>query len=144
MRIIDRFSIEHDVFLSQLEVIEDLSARGADIAAIAAAIRTLEAPLLAHAENEERVLFPFLGEVMRDAVSVLVDEHATLHAYLERLVAEPTRWELEMALEAFLRVLRGHIQKEEQAFFPAAADILDDAQLELLDRDVRPVAPALA
>jgi len=137
MRILDRFSSEHDVFISQLKVIEDLAAKGAEVPSLSATIRTLAAPLLAHAENEERVLFPVLGPTMDGPVTVMVEEHETIHGYLERLVAEPPRWELEQILDAFLRVLRGHIDKEEQIFFPAAGEILDDAKQERLDREVR-------
>ncbi len=64
MRIIDRFSSEHDVFISQLEVIEDLTRGGAAVASIVAAIRTRAAPLRAHAEREERPLFPDLRPSM--------------------------------------------------------------------------------
>ncbi len=137
MRILDRFSSEHDVFISQLNVIEDLAAHGANISSLSATIRTLAAPLLAHAANEERVLFPVLGPTMEGPITVMVDEHETIHGYVQRLVAEPTRLELEQTLDAFLRVLRGHIDKEEQIFFPAADEILDDAKQERLDRDVR-------
>jgi iron-sulfur cluster repair protein YtfE (RIC family) len=137
MRILDRFSSEHDVFISQLKVIEDLAAHGADTSSLSATIRTLAAPLLAHAENEERVLFPVLGPTMAGPTTVMVEEHGTIHGYIDRLVAEPQRWELEELLDAFLRVLRGHIDKEEQIFFPAAGEILDDAKQERLDREVR-------
>jgi iron-sulfur cluster repair protein YtfE (RIC family) len=137
MRILDRFSSEHDVFISQLKVIEELTARGADVPSVSATIRTLAAPLLAHAENEERVLFPVLGPTMDAPITVMVDEHETIHGYLERLIAEPPRWELEQILDAFLSVLRGHIDKEERIFFPAAGEILDDVKQERLDRDVR-------
>lgn len=137
MRILDRFASEHDVFISQLDIIEDLAAHGADIRTMSATIRTLAAPLLAHAANEERVLFPVLGPTMDGPIAVMTEEHEILHGYIDRLVAGPTRWELEQVLDAFLRVLRGHIEKEERIFFPAAGDILDDAKQERLDRDVR-------
>ena len=137
MRILDRFSSEHDVFISQLKVIEELAAHGTEIPALSATIRTLAAPLIAHAENEERVLFPVLGPTMEGPITVMVDEHKTIHGYLERLVAGPPRWELELILDLFLQLLRGHIDKEEQVFFPAAGEMLDDAKQERLDRDVR-------
>jgi iron-sulfur cluster repair protein YtfE (RIC family) len=143
MRILDRFSSEHDVFISQLKVIEDLAAHGADVSSLSATIRTLASPLLAHAENEERVLFPVLGPTMDAPIAVMVEEHETIHGYVKRLVAEPSRLEVERILDAFLRVLREHIDKEEQIFFPAAGEILDDTKQERLDRDVRVGAPVV-
>lgn len=140
MRIIDRFSSEHDVFISQLQVIEDLTRGGADVASVVAAIRTLAAPLLAHAENEERALFPDLEPSMGGEggpLAVLTEEHHVLHGQLDRMTGEPPRWELEQVLDAFLRVLRGHIEKEEDVLFPAAAQLIDDSRLERMDREIR-------
>ncbi len=140
MRITERFSSEHDVFLSQLTVIEDLVRRGADVSSVVAAIRTLAAPLLVHAENEERALFPDLAPTMGGdggPLATLTEEHREIHEQIDRLVASPPRWELELVLDAFLRVLRGHIDKEEGVLFPAAEQLLDGARLERLDRDIR-------
>jgi len=140
MRIIDRFSSEHAVFISQLQVIEDLTRGGADVASVVAAIRTLAAPLLAHAENEERALFPDLEPSMGGEggpLAVLTEEHHVLHGQLDRMTAGPPRWELEQVLDAFLRVLRGHIEKEEDVLFPAAAQLIDDTRLERMDREIR-------
>ena len=65
MRITDRFSSEHDVFVDQLGV----------------TLRTLAKPLLAHAEAEERALFPDLAPSMGGQI--------------DTLTVEPTRAELE-------------------------------------------------
>lgn len=140
MRITERFSSEHDVFLSQLTVIEDLVRRGADVSSVVAAIRTLSAPLLLHADNEERVLFGELELAMGGEggpLATLTEEHREIHGQIDRLVAGPPRWELELVLDAFLRVLRAHIDKEEGVLFPAAEQLLDGERLERLDRDIR-------
>ncbi len=140
MRIIDRFSSEHDVFILQLGVIETLTRSGAEVASVVAAIRTLAAPLLAHAQNEERALFPNLAPSLGGEggpLAVLTEEHRVLHGQLDRLTAGPPRSELEQVLEAFLHLLRGHIDKEEDILFPAAAQLIDDARLERLDRELR-------
>ncbi|MEX2046395.1 MAG: hemerythrin domain-containing protein [Chloroflexota bacterium] len=145
MRIIDRFSSEHDVFITQLGVIETLTRTGAEVSSVVAAIRTLAAPLLAHAENEERALFPDLASSLGGdggPLAVLTEEHRVLHGQLDRLTADPPRWELEEVLDAFLRLLRGHIEKEEDVLFRAAAQIIDDARLERLDRELRLAAAA--
>ena len=137
MRIIDRFSSEHDVFISQLEVIEDLARGGADVASVVAAIRTLAAPLLAHAKHEERALFSDLKPSKGGLLAVLTMEHHVLHGQLDRMTADPPRWELEQVLDAFLRLLLGHIEKEEVVVFPAAAQLIDRSRLERMDREIR-------
>jgi hemerythrin-like domain-containing protein len=145
MRIIDRFSSEHDVFAAQLEVIETLVRTGSEVASVVAAIRTLAAPLLAHAENEERALFPDLAASLGGEggpLAILTAEHGVLHGQLDRLTADPARLELEQVLADFLDLLRRHIEKEEDVLFPAAARLIDDARLERLDREIRALVPA--
>ncbi len=145
MRIIDRFSSEHDVFATQLEVIERLVRTGAEVASVVAAVSTLAAPLLAHAENEERALFPDLAPSLGGEggpLAVLTEEHGVLHGQLDRLTGDPSRLELEQVLAAFLDLLRRHIEKEEDVLFPAAAQLIDDARLERLDREIRAVVLA--
>ncbi len=140
MRILDRFSSEHDVFITQLDVIETLTRTGAEVPSVVAAIRTLAAPLLVHAQNEERALFPDLASSLGGEggpLAVLTEEHRVLHGQLDRLTADPPRWELEGVLDAFLRLLRAHIEKEERILFPAAAELIDDTRLERLDREMR-------
>ena len=140
MRITDRFSSEHDVFLAQLEVIDDLTRRDASVESIVSALKTLAAPLVAHAENEERALFPDLEPSMGGQggpLGILIEEHVTIHGQIDELLDSPSRQRLESVLDAFQRLLRGHIDKEEQVLFPAAAQILGDMKLEKLDRDLK-------
>lgn len=147
MRILDRFTSEHDVFITQLGVIETLTRTGADVACVVAAIRTLAAPLLAHAQNEERALFPDLAPTLGGEggpLAVLTEEHVVLHGQLDRLTGDPSRLELERVLDAFLSLLRRHIEKEEDVLFPAAAQLIDDARLERMDREIRAVAVAVS
>ncbi|HZP97366.1 MAG TPA: hemerythrin domain-containing protein [Candidatus Limnocylindria bacterium] len=135
MRITDRFSSEHDVFLEQLEVLESLTSSGASVEALTSAIRTLAKPLLVHAEAEERALFPALEPSMGGdggPLAILTDEHATLHGQIEELTGQPARVDFERVFTRFRALLRAHIDKEEQVLFPAAAQILGDDRLERL------------
>lgn len=136
MRIIDRFSSEHEVFLSQLETIESLCDSDATAAELAVAVRTLSTPLLRHAENEETALFPDLAPSLGaegGPLGVLIEEHHLLHGQLERMGARPARNELVSVLDAFARLLREHIAKEEDVLFPAAAQIIGDERLAEMD-----------
>ncbi|HEY6203724.1 MAG TPA: hemerythrin domain-containing protein [Candidatus Limnocylindria bacterium] len=146
MRILDRFSSEHDVFVTQLGVIETLTRTGAEVASVVAAIRTLAAPLLVHAQNEERALFPALASSLGGEggpLAVLTEEHRVLHGQLDRLTGDPPRWELVQVLDEFVRLLRGHIEKEEGILFPAASQLIDDPRLERLDRELRSAVAAV-
>lgn len=136
MRITDRFSSEHDVFLQQLEMLESLLGSGVPTEGIVAAVRTLSLPLFTHAENEELVLFPALEDDLgKDAgpLAVLVSEHETIHGFVERMTSTPSRDEITSVLPAFAGLLREHIAKEEKVLFPAAAQVLSDARLRELD-----------
>lgn len=140
MRITDRFSSEHDVFLDQLGVIASLAGSDASVEALVSALRTLAKPLLTHAEAEERALFPDLEPSMGGGggpLAILTEEHVTLHGQIDALTAEPTRAELDRVFAAFATLLRGHIDKEEQVLFPAAQQILGDERLDRLDRERR-------
>ncbi len=137
MRITDRFSSEHDVFLDQLGVLATLATSGASVEAITSAIRTVASPLLAHAEAEERALFPELESSMGGAggpLAILTEEHLTIHGQIDELTGEPARAQLERVFGEFDRLLRAHIDKEEQVLFPAAEQILGDERLARLDR----------
>ncbi len=137
MRITDRFSSEHDVFLAQLEVLTSLTKTGASVEALTSALRTIASPLLAHAEAEERALFPDLEASMGGAggpLAVLTEEHVTLHGQIDELTGEPARARLQKVYDAFELLLRAHIDKEEQVLFPAAEQILGDERLARLDR----------
>jgi hemerythrin-like domain-containing protein len=85
-------------------------------------------------------LFPDLEPSMGadgGPLKILTEEHTTLHGQIDELVDSPTRQRLETVLDEFQRLLRGHIDKEEQVLFPAAAQILGDGKLEKLDRDLK-------
>ncbi len=148
MRIIDRFTIEHEVFLQELEAIDALGP-SAPTEALVAAVRTLSIPLLVHAENEEHALFPDLeAQLGRDAapLAVLVKEHETIHGYIEQITAKPSRDEVIQVLAAFARLLLEHIAKEEEVLFPLSARILGEERLVELDREIPRVygAPRVA
>lgn len=138
MRITDRFSSEHDVFLAQIEVLASLASSTASVEAISSAMRTLARPLLAHAEAEERALFPGLEASMGGEggpLAILTDEHVTIHGQIDELTGAPAREQLDRTFAAFRSLLQTHIDKEEQVLFPAAQQILGDDRLERMDRD---------
>jgi len=135
MRITDRFSSEHAVFVQQLDAIADLRTSRVEAPALVAAVRTLAAPLLRHAENEESALFPDLARTLGPEggpLAVLTAEHVLIHGYLDHIWAEPTRAELVDALDGLAGLLREHIAKEEDVLFPLADRLIGDDRLREL------------
>ena len=137
-----RFEREHEEALATLARLEQaalaLRAPGNRAPHFAVALEAhafLAGPVKAHNENEERALFPELGE---DAPTApFVDEHLTLWR-MER--------ELEMALRAsdaertadsalaLVDLLRSHITRENEVLFPMARTMLGEEGLARVAR----------
>ncbi len=136
MRITDRFSREHEAFLAQLAALESLLASDADLADVAQAFAAFAAPLLRHAGDEERALFPALEPSFgweAGPLTVLTIEHHVLHGQIDDVARARTRAEIANVLGAFAPLLRAHIEKEESVLFPAAVALLGDARLDELE-----------
>lgn len=140
MRIIDRFSREHDAFVVQLDGLRAEVARGGDVRAAIERMRVLAAPLLTHAGNEEALLFPDLvlklGGETGGPVGVLREEHVIIHGQVDQLSAEPTRAEFDQVFAAFDKILREHIAKEEDVVFPLSAQLLSDERLREMNEEI--------
>ena len=139
MRIIDRFSQEHQQFVGELDRLKEHVDAGGEVASAIIAARALAAPLLKHAENEEALLFPDLVERLgrtSSPVTVLQEEHVILHGQVDRLTAEPTAEDFAKVFAAFDRLLREHILKEEDVVFPMSAALLGDARLREMDQEI--------
>lgn len=133
MRITDRFRGEHQVFLTQLDVLRGLLDGGASADAFAGALRALAAPVGGHAEREEAVLFPALGsEGIEAPTRVLTEEHRLFDGWIEQMTAG-ARAELRSVFEVFERTLRDHIAREDDVLFPLADRVLGEDRLVALD-----------
>ncbi len=135
MRITDRFRSEHAVFVEQLGVLATMVRGGGSVDEIVAGLRMLAAPLRRHAENEERTLFPALGPDAGAPVQILTQEHAQMERWVERMTDTSSRTELATVFESFDRLLRGHIDREDDVLFPMAENALGDDEIAALDRD---------
>jgi len=140
MRIIDRFSREHDAFVIQLDELRAEVARGGDVHSAIERIRVLATPLLQHAHNEEVLLFPDLvvklGGETGGPVGVLREEHVIIHGQVDRLSADPARAEFDQVFVAFDKILREHIAKEEEVVFPLSAQLLGDERLSQMNEEI--------
>jgi hemerythrin-like domain-containing protein len=140
MRIIDRFSREHEAFVTQLDRVRIAVGSGADVGTAIAQVRTLAEPLLTHAANEEVLLFPDLVEKLGGEeggpVGVLRREHAVIHGQVDTLRGTPTQADFARVFAAFDSLLRAHIDKEEDVLFPLSARLLGDARLVEMDEEI--------
>lgn len=111
-----------------------------------------------HHAKEERALFPVIAAkraiIRRGPVQILTSEHAagrTLMADLARGIEEMSNGDAHggatalKAITSYTRMLRRHIEKEEDILFPLADSLLTDAetasmreQFEAVERDIGP------
>lgn len=129
---IRRFEEEHDVALAalaQLERAAEALRSGEASERHFATVRLVHALLCGavrrHNEDEERALFPLLGE--NAPLGPFLDEHETLWKLEEELAASLDRGDrgglARVALE-IVDLLRAHIQRENDMLFPMARALL--------------------
>ena len=125
---IDRFSAEHDDIVNATGAMRRATSAG-DAAATAEAAAYLASMLDQHTRAEEESLFAALrgDPEFTEHVDRLCTEHRDIAEHLARLATGDLK-----SAETFERVLRDHIDKEENGLFPAAVIALDAATLEQL------------
>ncbi len=134
-----RFSMEHEQALAALDRLEraatalDHGDPAEPHLRTAREVRdTLVTTVREHNENEERCLFPLLGE---DApCQPFREEHEALRELERRLDAAldgpaPER-DIPTVAHALVDLLRSHIRREDEVLFPMARDLLGAEGLE--------------
>lgn len=87
--------------------------------------------LLAHARGEEEEFYPVLREhpEVAELVSQCLDEHKEIEQYLDRLdVNDKSTREWGDAFEQMMSAVENHVEREENALFPKAKDLLESQQ----------------
>ncbi|MEJ2336131.1 MAG: hemerythrin domain-containing protein [Gemmatimonadales bacterium] len=131
---IERFEEEHQHALAELEKLEAAAramagatgdAAEAQLEAARAAHEFLSTVVRAHNENEELALFSVLGD--EAPTEPFVEDHAAIRAMERRLLAaieSQDTTETAAACVAIVDVLRDHIDREDNALFPMARELL--------------------
>jgi hemerythrin-like domain-containing protein len=131
---IQRFEDEHQHALGELERLEAAAramagATGdvaeAQLQAARAAHEFLSTAVREHNENEELALFSVLGD--EAPTEPFVEEHVAIRAMERRLLAAIDARnvpEIAAAALAIVDVLRDHIDREDNALFPMARELL--------------------
>jgi hemerythrin-like domain-containing protein len=116
---------------------------------VAAHLRDLTAILANHHDGEDRLLWPKLHERVPErlsaTVSVMEQQHETIHALLTDVDARATRWaadptgaagdELADVLDRLAAALDEHLAAEERDVLPLAAAHLSEAEWQELEKD---------
>jgi hemerythrin-like domain-containing protein len=96
-------------------------AEGGDCHDLASEWNSFEADLERHLQLEERELFPHFARKHSDEVAALRDEHEALRRDLLALGIRSDLHQLRAtAVADFVKSLRAHAQREEQALYPWA------------------------
>src|SRR5450755_4615502 len=119
--VIGRFSADHETIINATGVLRRAAETG-DLPSAWAATQVLAGLLNPHTSSEERSLFAELRRdpEFTDHVDELCREHRDIDAGLAAVAAGDLA-----GVAALERLLRRHIDKEENGLFPAAAIALD-------------------
>ncbi|MDP6100447.1 MAG: hemerythrin domain-containing protein [Dehalococcoidia bacterium] len=115
------------------------------VAAVKATLVFLEGEQRVHFRQEEEGLFLYLAKVTGEGpLLAMVGEHESYWkavASLSGLSQEPGDGaELEHLLEHIVSMLKGHIEKEDTAYFPLAEEHLSPRHLKELDEEMGIIA----
>jgi hemerythrin-like domain-containing protein len=137
-------SDEHRVILGGLDVLEGGAARLARNDALPdgwweAMIEWLRAFAdRNHHAKEEQSLFPAMVKAGVPSeggpIAVMLEEHRQGRGFIKKM-AEGAEAERPGAARRYIRLLREHIDKEDNILFPMADSVLDDAALAAVSRD---------
>ncbi len=133
MKVTECLTVEHAVFLLQLEHLKAAVDRGAAVEALQGMVAMLAGPLEAHAAAEDELLFPALEPHLgREAgpLAVMDGEHEEIRQSLS--IIEQGGPEVVAQVKRLVHVLRHHIAKENQVLFPMAEQLLGSERLEEL------------
>lgn len=128
MRLTERFSAEHRIFLQQLEMLEQLTGDNMQSDAVRSAVAVVQVPVENHAREEEERLFPELEPILgREAgpLAVMYADHEQITSLLQS-IANQDGATLRNLCQSFIGLLREHISREDQVLFPFADRVLGD------------------
>ena len=142
MNLVDRLEAEHQVFLRQLDELEQcLDSSGTDqLQILQGSASLLHAALEYHAECEEKQLFPNLVPHLGSSggpIQVMNEEHNMLRheadIMLKTKLSNEAIAPVTKATRAYISILRDHIAKEDGVLFPMSRSFLSQDRLNELD-----------
>lgn len=119
-----------DLILADHRRVDDLFTAFADTGDATLVGRIVDA-LSMHDQAEHSALYPLAGHVLQDPE--LIERSAAAHSGIKQLIDRITQLEgepLTTAVTDLARVVRRHVEDEEQHLLPALADRCTPAQLD--------------
>lgn len=127
LSLIDQLELEHRQMRDALAHLGEMPA-GADLAAVATALRDLAPVLVAgldeHSAAEDDVLFPALGAAVGSAAEVFRAEHVDIRAWRDQLFGSSSVDDRLRAGTELRELLEDHMDREEAMLFPSAREWL--------------------
>jgi len=121
MKVTECLNAEHDVFLLQLSVLEQMMADGAGADELRACALTLAAAVERHRDLEEELLYPAILRAFGQdfpPMRVMEAEHKEIERCIRAL--RDRTGEASAHARGLISVLRDHIHKEVEVLFPMA------------------------
>jgi hemerythrin-like domain-containing protein len=133
MRLTEQLSAEHAVFLTELDVLDDLLSQSASTEVLRGAMLTLAAAVEQHRAVEEEHLFPAMVRQFGEGfppVQAMEADHQEIGRCIEGVAARSQQ--TPALVQEFIDILRQHIDKEDHVLFPMAEQQIGAAELERL------------
>ncbi len=136
MDIIDALLGEHGIFYSLFAWYEKSARRAETLDEVQKITRPLTAALIAHAELEDKLLFPELkgDAALKKPLAVMDREHQGIEQALRGMEICTRKSEALNQVLAAIESAREHFAEEERILFPRARQVLDEKQLAKLTR----------
>jgi hemerythrin-like domain-containing protein len=131
MKLTERLKVEHGVYLLQLRHVEALVNAGAPAAELSAVVRAIVVAEEHHAKLEDTVLYPALARALGREFEPLV-QIGRDHEQLAVLGHEAMSTGTVTDVQAFVGLMRAHLEREIHDIFPVADELLPSLVLNAM------------
>lgn len=123
MKITERLKVEHGVYLLQLRHLEALISAEAGPEVLKAVVRAIATAEDQHSKLEDTLLYPELAKVVGEEFAPLVEVRED-HRRLAELSGRAAETGEAADVQAFIDLLRGHLEREIHNLFALAEEVL--------------------
>ena len=134
MRLTDILTIEHALFRTMFDQIEQTLPGLTTFTEIQPLARMMSSLLRGHGETEQNLLYAALDHMLKEKgqINRLYTEHREMDTRFEQTQAANEFLKASRLLRSAIAMSREHFRYEEQTLFPLINDILQDESLEKL------------
>lgn len=131
MKVTECLNTEHGVFLTQLELLENMVKNGSSDDELRAVTLAIAKAVEKHRDAEEEIFYPMiLKEFGSDfaPIQVMESEHKEIERFIKSIDAKDGN--VSESVSGFISILREHIAKEIKVLFPMAEEKIPADKLE--------------